>query len=91
MSGGELASIVHRVVPLKERQDEDRYSIAYFLRMNDDVRFSDSTGKTWTTKGWHDFKFDVFRSPSTLDAKGQFLTGMMEENDRMVVREGINQ
>lgn len=90
-SGGELASVVHRVVPLKKRQDEDRYSIAYFLRMNDDVRFSDSTGKTWTAKGWHDFKFDVFKSPSTLDAKGEFLTGMMEENDRLVVREGTSQ
>lgn len=83
-SGGELASVVHRVVPLQKTQHEDRYSIAYFLRMNDDARISDSTGKTWTAKAWHDFKFNVFKSPSTLDAKGQFLTGMMEENDRLV-------
>lgn len=83
-SGGELASVVHRVVPLRERQVEDRYSIAYFLRLNDDASFTDSTGRTWTAKGWHDFKFDVFKSPSTLDAKGQFLTGMMVENDRLV-------
>ncbi|PTB42732.1 hypothetical protein M441DRAFT_166247 [Trichoderma asperellum CBS 433.97] len=83
-SGGKLASVVHRVVPLKERQEEDRYSIAYFLRLNDDAMFCDSTGKTWTAKGWHDFKFDVFKNPSTLDANGQFLTGMMEENDRLV-------
>jgi isopenicillin N synthase-like dioxygenase len=88
-SGGELASIVHRVVPLKERQDEDRYSIVYLFRPNDDVSFIDSTGKTWTAKEWHDFKYDVFRSPTTLDAKGQVLTAMMEQNDRMVVREGI--
>jgi hypothetical protein len=80
---------VHRVIPLKERQDEDRYSIAYLFRMNDDVSFNDRTGKTWTAKEWHDFKYDVFRSPTALDAKGQFLTAMMEENDRMVVREGI--
>jgi len=83
-SGGELASVVHRVVPLHNRQDEDRYSIAYFLRLNDNASFTDSTGRTWTAKGWHDFKFDVFKSPSTLDTKGQFLTGMMEENDRLV-------
>ena len=80
--------MVHRVVPLKETQEEDRYSIAYFLRMNDEVRISDSTGRTWTAKGWHDFKFDVFKSPSTLDKKGQFLTGMMEENDRLVAGDG---
>jgi isopenicillin N synthase-like dioxygenase len=83
-SGGQLASVVHRVVPLRETQTEDRYSIAYFLRMNDDVRFNDTTGKKWSAKEWHDFKFDVFKSPSTLDAKGQFLTGMMVENDNWV-------
>jgi isopenicillin N synthase-like dioxygenase len=88
-SGGELASIVHRVIPLKERQDEDRYSMAYLFRPNDDVSFNDSTGKTRTAKEWHDLKYDVFKSPTTVDAKGQILTGMMEENDRMVVREGI--
>ncbi|THV46684.1 hypothetical protein BGAL_0368g00130 [Botrytis galanthina] len=86
-SGGELASVVHRVVPLKQRQDVDRYSIAYFLRPNDDVKFSDSNGKAWTAKEWHDFKFNVFKSPSTLDANGQFLTGMMAENDRFVERD----
>jgi hypothetical protein len=52
--------------------------------MNDDVRFNDTTGKKWSAKEWHDFKFDVFKSPSTLDAKGQFLTGMMVENDKWV-------
>ncbi|KAF2713298.1 Clavaminate synthase-like protein [Pleomassaria siparia CBS 279.74] len=83
-SNGELASVVHRVVPLRTTQEEDRYSIAYFLRLNDDVRFTDLKGKTWTAKGWHDFKFDVFKSPSTLDPSKQFLTGMMEENDLLV-------
>lgn len=81
---GELASVVHRVIPLDGIQREDRYSIAYFLRLNDNVIFNDSTGKKWTARGWHDFKFDVFKSPSTLDTTGQFLTGMMEENDRLV-------
>lgn len=83
-SKDKLASVVHRVIPIKGKQDEDRYSIAYFLRLNDDVTFNDSRGKTWTARGWHDFKFDVFKSPSTLDATGQVLTGMMEENDRLV-------
>ncbi|KAK6611105.1 gibberellin 20-oxidase [Botrytis cinerea] len=84
---GELASVVHRVVPLRQRQDVDRYSIAYFLRPNDDVKFSDPNGKAWTAKEWHDFKFNVFKSPSTLDANGKFLTGMMAENDRFVERD----
>lgn len=81
LSGGELASVVHRVVPLRQTQEEDRYSIAYFLRMNNSDLITDSTGKTWTAKEWHDFKFNVFKSPSTLDASGKVLTGMMVDNE----------
>ncbi|KAH8165662.1 hypothetical protein CIB48_g2582 [Xylaria polymorpha] len=89
LSGGGLASVVHRVVPLRETQHEDRYSIAYFLRMNDGGVFSDTTGRTWTADEWHDFKFGVFKNPSALDAKGQFLTGMMiPESDELLGIEG---
>ncbi|ODA78228.1 hypothetical protein RJ55_05609 [Drechmeria coniospora] len=85
LSGGELASVVHRVVPLQKTQDEDRYSIAYFLRMNDGGIFRDTTGKTWTADEWHDFKFGVFKNPSMLDANGKFLTGMMiQESDKLI-------
>lgn len=84
LSGGTLASVVHRVVPLRQTQDEDRYSIAYFLRMNDGGVFRDTTGRAWTADEWHDFKFGVFKNPSALDAKGRFLTGMMvEESDTL--------
>ncbi|KAL0933266.1 gibberellin 20-oxidase [Colletotrichum truncatum] len=86
LSGGELASVVHRVVPLKKTQEEDRYSIAYFLRMNDGGIFSDTTGKAWTATEWHDFKFGVFKNPSVLDAKGKFLTGMMIEDSEKFLR-----
>ncbi|KAL5341214.1 Clavaminate synthase-like protein [Aspergillus crustosus] len=81
-SAGELASVVHRVVPLRETQTEDRYSMAYFLRMNDQGGFTDATGRKWSAREWHDFKFGVFKSPSTLDAGGQVLTGMMEDSER---------
>ena len=38
---------------------------------------------------WHDFKFGVFKNPSVLDAKGQFLTGMMiEDSDKLGASEG---
>lgn len=83
LSGGKLASIVHRVIPFQERQGEDRYSIAYFLRMNDDAKFTDLNGKTWTTKEWNDFKFDVFKSPIKMDTKAQFLTAMMEDGRKI--------
>lgn len=78
-SAGVLNSVVHRVIPLHEKQHEDRYSIAYFLRVNDDVKLSDSNGKLWSAKEWHDFKFDAFRSPTTMENGMQVLTGMMED------------
>ncbi|KAK3169201.1 hypothetical protein OEA41_008584 [Lepraria neglecta] len=42
-----LSSAVHRVIPVQEKQMEDRYSIAYFLRMENDIRYRDSANKTW--------------------------------------------
>jgi isopenicillin N synthase-like dioxygenase len=84
-SDGKLASVVHRVLPLHERQSEDRYSIVYLLRKNDDAEFTDLNGKSWTSKEWHDFKYDVFKSPDTLDAEGQVLTAMMEESQTIEV------
>jgi isopenicillin N synthase-like dioxygenase len=77
----QLRSAVHRVIPIHETQSEDRYSIAYFLRVADDTSFSDSAGKVWSAKEWHDFKFDAFRSPESLDPDRQVLTGMMEKDD----------
>ncbi|KAI1816168.1 Clavaminate synthase-like protein [Poronia punctata] len=87
-SGGKLASVVHRVIPLgdEERQLEDRYSFAYFLRVNDDVPLMDGNGKLWSAKDWHDFKFDAFRFPDVLENAVQVLTGMMERDDVLVHR-----
>jgi isopenicillin N synthase-like dioxygenase len=79
LSGGQLLSVVHRVLPLEEKQHEDRYSIGYFMRQNDEAKFTDFSGKTWTTKEWHDLKYSVFKEPETFDAGGQFLTGSMEQ------------
>ncbi|KAF2462903.1 Clavaminate synthase-like protein [Lindgomyces ingoldianus] len=77
-SMGQLLSAVHRVIPIHEKQDEDRYSVAYFLRRGNDTLFRDGTGTIWTAKEWHDFKFNAFRAPTS---PMQVLTGMMEKND----------
>lgn len=80
-SGGKLISAVHRVIPIHDQQHEDRYSIAYFLRIADKASFRDASGKLWSAKEWHDFKFDAFRAPDSLDPANQILTGMMEKDD----------
>ncbi|PGG97401.1 hypothetical protein AJ79_09213 [Helicocarpus griseus UAMH5409] len=75
-SGGQFASVVHRVIPFEGKQQEDRYSIAYLMRVNDDVRWSDRSGKVWSAKEWHDFKFDAFRTSDTMENGIQVVTGM---------------
>lgn len=78
MSGNKLASVVHRVKPVREKQHEDRYSIAYFLRMEDgaNINYTDGT-RTWSAKEWHDHKFDSFRNPLDLPDGIRTLTGYM--------------
>jgi isopenicillin N synthase-like dioxygenase len=87
-SKGELLSAIHRVIPIKEQQHEDRYSIAYFLRIADDKVFHDSAGKTWSGKEWHNFKFNAFKCPDSSDVGMQVLTGMMEKDDVHIYRVG---
>jgi hypothetical protein len=50
--GFQLASIVHlcSAGAGKEKKHEDRYSIAYFLRMSNDVEYRDSSGELWSAQ-----------------------------------------
>ncbi|KAI0484875.1 Clavaminate synthase-like protein [Xylariaceae sp. FL0804] len=84
LSGSRLASVVHRVLPVQETQHEDRYSIAYFLRMNDTAEFA-VKGRRWSAAKWHDYKFGLFREPLATAGGLQDLTGDMETNDQLVV------
>jgi isopenicillin N synthase-like dioxygenase len=87
VSGFRFASVVHRVTPLYDVQHEDRYSIAYFLRMADNATFRDQDGKAWSAKDWHDFKFNIFRKPFDLPGGTRFLTGGMESGDVLLRKE----
>ena len=86
LSGNTLKSAVHRVVPHRgELQHEHWYSLAYFLRPEDDVRYQTVTGEVVSAKTWHDRKFDVFRERHDVQAMAPILTGGMEEGERLVV------
>ena len=81
LSGRRFLSAVHRVVPVAANATEDRYSIAYFLRPADDVVLRDSSsGRDFTARGWHDFKFDVFRLPHDEQERSGYSTGGMTES-----------
>ncbi|KAL3420511.1 gibberellin 20-oxidase [Phlyctema vagabunda] len=85
LSGFRLKSAVHQVLPMHGLQHEHRYSIAYFLRAEDNVQYKDSQGRVFTAKQWHDTKFDVFRESHDKQAQDSILTGGMERGNSIVV------
>lgn len=79
LSGKRLVSCLHRVVPLSGNlQEEDRYSIAYFLRPESNVRLEDLDGKKITAEKWHDDKYVMFGEPHAKQEASMMLTGGME-------------
>lgn len=81
LSGFRLRSAVHQVVPLYGVQHEHRFSVAYFLRAENDVEYEDSQGRRFTSKKWHDTKFDVFRETHHKQEQDSYLTGGMERKN----------
>lgn len=73
-SGHTLSSCIHQVVPIDNIAD--RYSIAYFLRPENDAEFVDSRGEQVTAKRWHDIKFDEFPAPHEEQTPSVILGGM---------------
>ncbi|KAL1888821.1 hypothetical protein Sste5346_009299 [Sporothrix stenoceras] len=81
-SGHKFQSCIHRVVPFNPT--EHRYSVAYFLRAEDDTLFVDSEGRAVTAAQWHDEKFKAFTDPELWQAmapKSMILGGMKEDGE----------
>ncbi|KAK1763029.1 Clavaminate synthase-like protein [Phialemonium atrogriseum] len=84
-SGHTMQSCIHRVVPYD--YTEHRYSIAYFLRAENQTMFTDSEGRYITAGQWHDEKFYAFKATPDVQAlapKSMLLGGMVEEDDEPV-------
>lgn len=80
LSGKRLHSCLHRVIPVNGRfQEEDRYSIAYFLRPESGVTYVDSDGRNVTAKQWHDEKYVMFAKSHSEQEASTMLTGGMEK------------
>lgn len=75
LSNGVLRSSLHRVVPHIDNQYRSRYSIAYFLRPEEDVQFRDAEGRLWKSQEWHVFKYAIFRAPVSEQLASSVLTG----------------
>ncbi|CAG8959550.1 hypothetical protein HYFRA_00001451 [Hymenoscyphus fraxineus] len=80
-SGLTMQSCIHRVVPLDP--SEHRYSIAYFLRAEDDTMLKDSEGRYITAGQWHDEKFFAFLASAEEQAKAPeyLIMGGMKEGE----------
>ncbi|KAJ5794585.1 2OG-Fe(II) oxygenase family oxidoreductase [Penicillium paradoxum] len=85
LTGNQLFSAVHRVLPFTDRQLEHRHSIAFFLRPADNTIYRDSKGRLVTARSWHDEKFDHFRASHAEQSADSILTGGMERSDQIIV------
>ncbi|KAI1171462.1 Clavaminate synthase-like protein [Nemania sp. FL0916] len=91
-SGHTMQSCIHRVVPYDYSQH--RYSIAYFLRAENDTMFTDSEGRLISAGQWHDEKFFAFTSPPELQAlapSSMILGGMVEEDEPVAAPAAVEQ
>lgn len=66
------------------RQEEHRYSIAYFLRPEDDAVYVDSKDRELSAIAWHDEKYDVFREPYEKQELDMVLPGGMEKDGVLI-------
>jgi isopenicillin N synthase-like dioxygenase len=58
LSHNKFLSVVHRVVPINDGRKEDRYSIGFFLRPEDEVECHNSDGTVVTAKAWHEIRMN---------------------------------
>jgi isopenicillin N synthase-like dioxygenase len=78
LSGKRLKSCLHRVIPPKGRyQQESRYSIAYFLRPENEAVFECPDGQWESAKTWHDMKFAMLGERHDVQNASQVATGGM--------------
>ncbi|KAH8621912.1 hypothetical protein IG631_23534 [Alternaria alternata] len=73
-----LASCMHRVVPTPKTATQNRYSIAYFLRPENDIEYKDPEGKPISAKEWHDNKYKTFADSHEKQAMNSILMGGMD-------------
>jgi isopenicillin N synthase-like dioxygenase len=58
-----LKSCLHRVIPHPNAQGTNRYSVAYFMRPNENVALDIGEGQRLNSMDWHFRKLKVFAAP----------------------------
>ncbi|KAI0434086.1 Clavaminate synthase-like protein [Xylaria sp. FL1042] len=78
LSGGSLASCIHRVVPQVDKEtglSATRFSLAFFQRPGLRATFEDESGQDWTGEQWHKKKYRIFRATNEEQLQSSLLTG----------------
>jgi len=80
LSGKRFNSCLHRVIPVNGiRQEEDRYTIAYFLRPEDNAEFEEVDGQKVTAVQWRNAKNVLYETPGDHQQMSKVLAGGMEQ------------
>lgn len=80
LSGQPFYSCVHRVLPVTPRQEEDRYSIIFFLRTEDHARLRDHESRELTAAEWHARKMTAYAESEDAQSRNTALTAGMEKS-----------
>lgn len=75
ISGNQLLSALHRVVPVPGHETEYRYSTAYFLRPENEAKFQTSENTFVSALDWHDCKYNIFKADHAKQEENTILTG----------------
>ncbi|KAJ3960619.1 hypothetical protein N0V92_002695 [Colletotrichum tropicale] len=82
LSRKRFRSALHRVLPLGGVQNEDRYSISYFLRATDSTEFKDSNEEESDAKQWYLKKYEMYELPHAIQKEQTVLSGGMAQELR---------
>jgi isopenicillin N synthase-like dioxygenase len=63
LSRGKILPSLHRVLPSDVAPEATKYTIAYFVRPNEEAEITSDDGKVWLYKDYHCRKFDAFARP----------------------------
>jgi isopenicillin N synthase-like dioxygenase len=75
LSRNRLLSALHRVMPVPGHETHYRYSAAYFLRPENEVKFQTSENTLVSALDWHDRKYTIFKADHVEQEKNTVLTG----------------
>ncbi|KAI6764309.1 hypothetical protein HG530_008098 [Fusarium avenaceum] len=79
LSHRRFRSALHRVLPIGGVQQEDRYSVSYFLRASDDTEFKDSNNEDSNANDWYLTKYHTYELPHDVQGQETVLSGGMAQ------------